>query len=148
MVYYSRKIKLSFQEVLTRVTENLNCQGFGIVTTIDVRDAFREKLNIGFRNYKILGVCNPKFAYQAISLESHLGVMLPCNVVIQECENGEVEISAINPLENIDESLSTTPLISLATEIGIRLRAALDNIHRKNTVGHLPIPPEATSGRP
>jgi len=130
MAYYSRKLKMPFQEVLNKVTQNLQLQGFGIITTIDVQDTFLKKLNIGFRNYKILGACNPQFAYKAISLESHMGVMLPCNVVVQEHENGEVEVSAINPLENLDKTCNTTQLVDLATEIGIRLRAAVDYIHR------------------
>ena len=122
---------MPFQHVLNKVTENLEHQGFGVITTIDVQDTFRKKLNVGFRKYKILGVCNPEFAYKAISLESHMGVMLPCNVVVQEHENGEVEVSAINPLETLDKTLNTSQLIQLATEIGIRLRAAVDYIQRE-----------------
>ena len=141
MAYYSRKLKMPFQEVLEKITQNLEHQGFGIVTTIDVRDTFRKKLNVGFRNYKILGVYNPLYAYKAISLESHMGVMLPCNIVIQEHENGEVEVSAINPLENLDKSLNTTPLIDLATEIGVRLRAAVDYVYRRPaTVQRVAVP--------
>lgn len=131
MAYYSRKLKMPFQEVLTRVTQNLQLQGFGVITSIDVQDTFQKKLNVTFRNYRILGACNPQFAYKAISLESHMGVMLPCNIVIQEHENGEVEISAINPLENLDKTFNTTALADLATEIGIRLRAAIDYIQRE-----------------
>jgi uncharacterized protein (DUF302 family) len=131
MAYYSRKLKMPFQEVLNRITQNLQLQGFGVITTIDVQDTFQKKLNINFRNYRILGACNPQFAYKAISLESHMGVMLPCNVVVQEHENGEVEVSAINPLENLDKTFNTTELADLATEIGIRLRAAVDYIHRE-----------------
>jgi uncharacterized protein (DUF302 family) len=131
MAYYSRKLKMPFQDVLDTITQNLEHQGFGVVTTIDVRDTFKKNLNVGFRNYKILGVYNPLYAYKAISLESHMGVMLPCNIVIQEHENGEVEVSAINPLENLDKSLNTTPLVDLATEIGVRLRAAVDYVYRR-----------------
>jgi uncharacterized protein (DUF302 family) len=130
MAYYSRKLKMPFQDVLTKITQNLQLQGFGVITTIDVQETFQKKLNIGFRNYKILGACNPQFAYKAISLESHMGILLPCNVVIQEHENGEVEVSAINPLENLDKAFNTTQLVQLSTEIGIRLRAAVDYIHR------------------
>jgi uncharacterized protein (DUF302 family) len=104
MAYYSRKLKMPFQEVINRVTQNLQLQGFGVITTIDVQDTFQKKLNINFRNYRILGACNPQFAYKAISLESHMGIMLPCNIVVQEHENGEVEVSAINPLENLDKT--------------------------------------------
>ena len=131
MAYYSRTLKMPFQQVLDKVTENLELQGFGVITTIDVQDTFQKKLKVGFRKYKILGACNPQLAYNAISLESHMGIMLPCNVVVQEHENGEVEVSAINPLENFDKALDTTQLVDLATEIGVRLRAAVDYLHHK-----------------
>lgn len=130
MAYYSQKFKTPFQEVLDKVTQSIQLQGFSIITTIDIQDTFQKKLNVSFRNYKILGACNPKFAYKAISLESHMGMLLPCNVVVQEHENGEVEVSAINPLESLDRTFNTTPLKDLATEIGIRLRAAIDYIQR------------------
>ncbi len=132
MAYYSRKLKMSFQDVLSKVTERLNEQGFGIITSIDVKDTFKQKLNIGFRNYKILGACNPQFAYKAISLESHIGVMLPCNVVVQEHENGEVEVTAINPLESIDKAFGPAQLEELATEVGNKLRTAIDGLHREH----------------
>lgn len=136
MAYYSRKLKMPFQEVLDKITQNLEHQGFGVVTTIDVRDTFKKKLNVGFRNYKILGACNPLFAYKVISLESHMGVMLPCNIVVQEHENGDVEVLAINPLENLDKTFDTTPLMDLAREIGVRLRAAVDYVYRRPTNVH------------
>ncbi len=136
MAYYSRKLKLPFQVVLDKVTENLKQQGFGIITSIDVQDTFKQKLNIGFRNYKILGACNPQFAYSAISLESHMGVMIPCNVVVQEYENGEVEVSALNPLDSIDKAFGTTQLVELATEVGNKLRTAIDDLHRDVCEGH------------
>lgn len=130
MAHYSRKLKTSFQDALQKIMTNLEHQGFDIITSIDFRDAFRKKLQIGFRNYKILGVCNPQLAYKAITLESHMGTLLTCNIVIQEHENGEVEVSAINPLENIDKVFDTTQLVSLASEVGVRLRAALDYVER------------------
>ncbi|HEX6223587.1 MAG TPA: DUF302 domain-containing protein [Chryseolinea sp.] len=131
MAYYSRKFNMPFQAVVEKITENLAHHGFGVITTIDVRDTFKRKLNVGFRNYKILGACNPTLAYKAITLESHIGVMLPCNIVVQEHENGETEVTAINPLEALDKAFNTTQLADLATEIGIRLRAAVDYIHRE-----------------
>lgn len=131
MAYYSKKLKIPFEEVVNKVTQNLQLQGFGVITTIDIQDTFQKKLNVSFRNYKILGACNPQFAYKVITLESHMGVMLPCNVVIQEHENGEVEVSAINPLENLDKTFNTTQLVDLSREIGIRFRAAVDFIQRE-----------------
>jgi uncharacterized protein (DUF302 family) len=129
--YYSRKLRLPFEDVLAKITQTLKQQGFGIITTIDVKDTLKQKLNVDFRNYRILGACNPAFAYKGISLESHLGLMLPCNVVVQEHENGEVEVSAINPLETIDKATSTDALTEIATEAGNRLRIAVDDLHRE-----------------
>src|SRR5690606_38543602 len=84
ITYYSRKIRTSFDAALNKTVENLKLQGFGIITTIDLQEAFKKKLKVNFRNYKILGACNPELAYQGVSLESHVGIMIPCNVVIQE----------------------------------------------------------------
>lgn len=106
MSYYSRKLKLPFQDVLNKVTENLKQQGFGIITTIDVKDTFKQKLNMPFRNYKILGACNPQFAFKAITLESHMGVMLPCNVVVQEHEMERLKYQ-----RSIHLKILTDPLI-------------------------------------
>ena len=117
--------------MVEKITENLDHQGFGVTTIINVHNTFKIKLNVGFRNYKILSACNPLFAYKAISLESHMGVMLPCNIVIQEHENAYVQCSAFNPIENLDKDLYTTQLVNLATEIGVRLRAAVDFVHHR-----------------
>lgn len=136
MPHYSRKLALPFQDVLEKVTKNLQQQGFGIITTIDMKDTFKQKLNVDFRNYKILGACNPQFAYKAISLESHVGIMLPCNVVIQEHENGEVEVTAVNPLEGMDKGMRTPLLNDLAQEVENRLRTAIDDLHRQTPEPH------------
>ena len=128
MSYYSRKLNLPFQDVMAKVTENLHKQGFGIITRIDVKETFNQKLNVKFRNYNILGACNPQFAFQAISLESHMGVLLPCNIVVQEHENGDVEVSAINPLAHLDPALYTQQLHDLGREVGKRLRDAIDGL--------------------
>jgi uncharacterized protein (DUF302 family) len=137
MPYYSRKLTLPFQDVLERVTKNLQQQGFGTITVLDVRDTFKQKLSIDFRNYKILSACNPQFAYKAISLESHLGIMMPCNVVVQEHENGEVEVTVVNPLESLDKGIRTALLNDLAAEVDNRLRAAIDNLHRLRAEPHI-----------
>ena len=128
--YYSRKLKISFDEAVQKITENLQQQGFGILTNIDLQSTLKKKLNVDFRKYKILGACNPEFAYKVVSLESHLGLMLPCNVVVQEHENNEVEVSAISPLETIDRTAGTPQLTEIAHEVSNRLRMAVDNLHR------------------
>jgi uncharacterized protein (DUF302 family) len=136
MTYYSRKFRIPFQDAIERVTASLKDHGFGIITSIDVQSTFKDKLGIDFRNYKILGACNPQFAFRAISLESHIGIMLPCNVVVQEHENGEVEVTAISPLENIGSAFNTTELKDLASEVDNKLRAAIDDLHRDHPEEH------------
>jgi uncharacterized protein (DUF302 family) len=143
--YYSRKLKLPFNEVIGKISQNLLQQGFGIITTIDLKDTLKKKLNLQFRNYKILGACNPEFAYQAVSLESHMGVMLPCNIVVQEHENGEIEVSATNPMETLEKVPDTVQLTSIATEVSNRLRAAVDDLQLKTLESleeTLPLPAE------
>ncbi len=135
--YYSRKLNMPFQGAVEKITQNLKQQGFGIITSIDLKETFKQKLNVDFRNYKILGACNPDFAYKAVSLESHIGVMLPCNVVIQEHENHEVEVSAISPMEGIDKNTATPQLLNIAHEVNNRLRIAVDNLqHQTPEVTH------------
>jgi uncharacterized protein (DUF302 family) len=121
---------MSFDEAVQKITQTLQQQGFGIITSIDLKNTLKQKLNIDFRKYKILGACNPEFAYKAVSLESHLGLMLPCNVVVQEHENNEVEVSAISPLETIDRANTTVQIQEIAHEIDKRLRTAVDDLHR------------------
>jgi len=132
MIFYSRKLKLPYDEVLNKVISNLTGQGFGLINAIDLGEIFKQNLRVTFRNYKILAVCNPTFAYRAVSLESHAGAMIPCNVVVQEHENGEVEVSAINPLESMSPEHKTTELANLSLEIGIRLRASIDYIQKES----------------
>jgi len=128
--HYSRKLRIPFEEAVEKIKHNLQQQGFGVITNIDLKDTFKQKLNAEFRKYKILGACNPEFAYKAVSLESHIGLMLPCNIVVQEHENNEVEVSAISPLETIDKATSTAQLSDIAHEVSKRLRTAVDDLHR------------------
>ena len=123
----NRKISGSFQEVISKVTEALKKEGFGIISEIDLKEKFKEKLNVDFRNYTILGACNPKLAYEAIQQEDKIGVMLPCNVLVQEHDNGEVEVVAINPLTSIG-AVKNDKLESLAAEVSNKLEKALQTI--------------------
>lgn len=99
--HLSRWSPFSFDETIEKLTEELREEGFGIITTIDLKETFKKKLNVDFRNYTILGACNPRFAYESLLEEDKAGVFLPCNVVVQEHENGEVEISIIDPEEMV-----------------------------------------------
>ena len=123
----SKSVKTKFEETIERLTKELENEGFGIITEIDLKSKFKEKLNKDFRNYKILGACNPKLAYDAIQKEDRIGVMLPCNVVVQEHEGGKVEVSAINPLESI-AVVGNDELNPLAKEVSEKLKAVLERI--------------------
>lgn len=125
--HYSKQLKKPFNEVISQITESLKRQGFGIITSIDMKATLKEKLNVDFRDYRILGACNPKFAHQALNLEPQIGVMLPCNVVVQQKENGLVEVSAVNPMETMEKTLSTE-LKEVAGEVSNRLRMAVDEL--------------------
>jgi uncharacterized protein (DUF302 family) len=99
--YITRKIKGEFDKIIPIITEELAREGFGIITTIDVQQTLKNKIGVDFRKYVILGACNPNYAYQALLAEDKLGVMLPCNVIVQEHSPGDIEVSAINPANNM-----------------------------------------------
>lgn len=123
----SKNIDRGFDEAVQAVTDALKEEGFGVITEVDLKDKFKEKLGIDFRNYKILGACNPAMAHKAIELEDRIGVMLPCNVLVQEKDGGKVEISAINPLSSIGAT-GNEQLQSVASEVSERLRAAVEKV--------------------
>ena len=105
MKYYIEKtINTDFETALTKTTEALEKEGFGILSEIDIREKFKEKLNIDFRNYKILGACNPSISHQALQKEDKIGTLLPCNVIIQQSDNNQVEIAAVNPVLSLQEA--------------------------------------------
>lgn len=126
MSYYHNRIleNTSFDQAIDRVSATLKEQGFGILTEIDVKATFKKKLDKDFRPYRILGACNPHFAFQAIENEEHIGVMLPCNVLVQEKENG-VEISAVDPVASM-QAVNNDQLPAIAAEVRERLQVAID----------------------
>ncbi len=123
----SKKVEGTFDDTINKVTEELKKEGFGIISEIDLKEKFKEKLNVNFRNYKILGACNPALALKAIEQEDKIGTMLPCNILVQEHENGEVEVSAINPLASIG-AVNNESLQSIAEEVTSKLKVAIENI--------------------
>ncbi len=112
---------ISFEDALMRVTDKLKEEGFGIITEIDLKETFKNKLNVNFRNYKILGACNPVFAHKAIQSESKIGALLPCNVIVQENEAGKIEISAIDPEVSMS-SVKNNDLSLIASEVKNKLK--------------------------
>jgi uncharacterized protein (DUF302 family) len=96
--HFSKIVDASFEKAIAQVTESLKEEGMGILTEIDVQAAFKKKLNVEFRPYKILGACHPHVAYQMLQTDDKAGVLYPCNIVVQEHEDGRVEVSAVDPL--------------------------------------------------
>ena len=123
----SKTVNYSFEETLEKLQTKLKESGFGIVTELDVKQTFKNKLNVDFRNYKILGACNPKIAHKGISMEKNLGVLLPCNVVVQEHEPGKVEVSFVNPTSSLS-NVNNPELESIAGEVSVGLNKALEQL--------------------
>jgi len=122
MKYYIEKAtNYGFDEAIEKVTEELKKEGFGVLTEIDIHNKLKEKLDVDFRKYKILGACNPPKAYEALKAESKIGTMLPCNVIVQELENGKTEIAAIDPIASM-QAVNNPELKSIAEEIQKKLR--------------------------
>ncbi len=128
MNYHNSKIvNYSFDETLLKVTDELKKEGFGVLTEIDVKETLKKKLDVDFRKYKILGACNPPFAYKALQAEETLGVLLPCNVVVQEKEDNTVQVSFINPLESM-KNVGNKALEEIAGDVADKLRRVLENV--------------------
>ncbi|MEO0535614.1 MAG: DUF302 domain-containing protein [Cyanobacteria bacterium P01_A01_bin.123] len=98
MYHFSKTLCASYEEAIAQVTQALKAEGLGILTEIDVQSAFKQKLDIQFRRYTILGACHPRVAYQMLQTDDKAGVLYPCNVVVQEHNDGRVEVSAVDPL--------------------------------------------------
>jgi len=125
--YFSKEIDLSFEDAITRVTEELKKEGFGVLTEIDVKATLRKKLDADFRNYRILGACNPPLAHQALQAEPHIGLMLPCNVVVQDGENGKTLVSAIDSVASM-QAVDNLSLGAVAGQVGPKLQRVIENL--------------------
>ena len=124
---FSKKITMNFEEAILSVTEELKKEGFGILTDIDVTATLKKKLNVDFRKYRILGACNPPFAFKALLAEPHIGTMLPCNVIVQELDEGNIEVSAVDPLASM-QSIQNMELQSIAEAIQVKLKKVIDQL--------------------
>jgi len=126
--YFSKKVtNQNFEEAIENVTEALKVEGFGILTLIDVKETFKKKLDIDFKKYIILGACNPSFAHKALLHEDKIGVFLPCNIVIEEHENGEVEVSAVDPVALLSPVINEN-IESIASEIQQKLKSIIESL--------------------
>lgn len=120
MYYFSKTMRMSFDDAVARVTDALKAEGFGIITEIDVKKTLHDKIGVEFRNYRILGACNPKLAHEALVLEDKVGAMLPCNVVVQERADGQIEVAAIDPVASM-LAIDNPRLKEAAAEVGKKL---------------------------
>ena len=128
--YYSKTInQLTFEQAIDRITEELKKEGFGILTEIDIQSTLKDKLGVDFYSYKILGACNPQYAYKALQAENNIGAMLPCNVIVQEKQKGTVDISAVDPIASM-QAVENPSLEDIAKEIRDKLIRAVDSVEQ------------------
>nr|WP_294894553.1 DUF302 domain-containing protein [uncultured Pedobacter sp.] len=125
--YFAKTISEDFNTAIEKVTEELKKEGFGILTEIDLQKTLKIKLDVDFRKYKILGACNPQFAYQAVLAEPSIGTMLPCNVIVQEKEDGKVEVSAVDPMASM-MAVKNEKLNGVAEEVRKKLERVISNL--------------------
>jgi uncharacterized protein (DUF302 family) len=122
--YVSRSVSLDFDAAVAKTIEALKAEGFGVLTDIDIAATLKQKLGVEFRKYRILGACNPSLALKALSAEDKIGVMLPCNVIVQERAEGGVELAAIDPRAAM-QRVGNPALAAVAEEVAERLARAL-----------------------
>jgi uncharacterized protein (DUF302 family) len=126
--YISKKIDATFEQAIDEVKEALAIQGFGVISEINMQQKLKEKLNVDFRRYIILGACNPAYAYKALQDEDKIGTMLPCNVIVQELGKNEIEVAAIDPIASM-MAIENPKLAKLAGEIKHKLERAIESLH-------------------
>ena len=125
--YFSKTLNTSFDEAVQRTTDALKTEGFGIISEINLHEKLNEKLGVNFKKYRILGACNPEYAYKALMIEEKIGTMLPCNVIVIDQGNGKTEVSAVNQgasmmaIKNID-------LESIASEVTEKLKRVIESL--------------------
>lgn len=125
--YFNKTVNGTFEEVIERVTEALKKEGFGILTEIDIQKTLKKKLDVDFKKYKILGACNPPFAYKALEAEDKIGTMLPCNVIVQEIKSGIIEVAAVNPMASM-QAVNNEALNKIASEITVMLEGVIKKL--------------------
>jgi len=125
--YFSTTLNMPFDEAIAYVTGELKKEGFGVLTEIDVKATLKAKLDADFREYRILGTCNPPFAYRALEAEDKIGTMLPCNVIVQELQEGVVEVAAIDPIASM-QAIHNPALGEVAVQVQEKLRQVVEGL--------------------
>ena len=125
--YFAKTLNTGFDDAVRHTTEVLKQGGFGIIiiTKIDVKETLKKKINIDFRNYRILGACNPALAHKALEIEDKVGTMLPCNVVVQDLGGGRIEVASIDPVASM-QAIDNPRLKAAAEEVRSKLRKVID----------------------
>ena len=125
--HFSKTIDRPFDQAIEDVTAALQSEGFGVLTTIDVKATLKKKLDVDFRPYTILGACNPNYAYQALQSEDKIGTMLPCNVILQQTADGKIEVSAVDPIASM-AAIDNPGLGEIATTVRGLLQKVIDKV--------------------
>jgi len=129
MNYYFSKIltDIKFDKAIERTVQALKKEDFGILTEIDIKSTLKKKMDVDFPNYRILGACNPPFAYKALQAEDKIGTMLPCNVIVRETKDGHIEVAAVDPVASM-MSVESEALAGIAAEVRNKLRRAVESL--------------------
>ncbi len=125
--YFSKTLDTSFEEAIEKTTEVLKEEGFGVLTEIDIKATLKKKLDVDFKKYQILGACNPPLVHKALSSEEHIGLMLPCNVIVQEQDDGKVEVAAVDPVASM-QAVENDELGGVAQEVRDLLKKVIESL--------------------
>jgi uncharacterized protein (DUF302 family) len=125
--HFSKTLDVPFDDAVDKAMKALQAEGFGVLTEIDVKATLKKKLDVDFRPYRILGACNPNLAYQALQLENKIGTMLPCNVLVQQTEDGKVEVSAVDPVASM-QAIDNPQLRGVAEMVQKKLRSVIASL--------------------
>lgn len=125
--YFSKTLDTSFEDAIAHTTEALKKEGFGVLTEIDIKATLKKKLDVDFKKYQILGACNPPLAHKALSSEDHIGLMLPCNVIVRELENGKVEVAAVDPVASM-QAVENEELADIADKVRNLLQKVIKSL--------------------
>jgi uncharacterized protein (DUF302 family) len=125
--YFSKTLNVSYDEAVKRINEALKTEGFGVISEINMHDKLKEKIGVDFKRYKILGACNPPYAYKALQAEDKIGTMMPCNVLVIEQGQNKIEVAAVNPIASM-QAITNPSLEDIALEVTNKLKKVIENL--------------------
>ncbi len=125
--YFATTLKLPFDDCVEKVKRALEKEGFGVLTTIDIRETLKKKLDVVFPQYVILGACNPTLAHEALQVENKIGTMLPCNVIVRDQGQGRTEVAAVNPVKSM-QAVDNPKLAGVAATVQSKLESVINSL--------------------